>query len=102
MEPLKRRSKRAPHFVEVEYEGGGSRANARISDISAHGVFVDTLSSAAQGEVLRMAFNLPSGERVHAEGRVKYVQQNVGMGIEFIRLEAGVVRRIAELVESTT
>ena len=88
-------------MVEVHYQGAGLQGQARISDISSHGIFIDTVSPAPPGEQLRVSFELPGGEQVDAEGQVKYAQQSVGMGIEFTRIEAEAVRRIAEFVEST-
>ena len=56
----RRRSKRKTLITEVQYEGAGTRAETRISDISLSGVYIDTMSPLPVGAMLRLEFRLTS------------------------------------------
>ena len=81
-----RKTKRSTHIVEVEYGGEEMQLSARISDLSIGGIFIDTLTPFPIGGTVRLAFVLPGGHRVEAEGVVKHSKETVGMGIQFTRL----------------
>ena len=83
----KRRASRSGLLVEVKYEGQGTHAQTRISDISTSGVFVETLSPPPTGSSVKLTFSLPGGYPVEAEGVVKHIQHGIGMGIEFTQLK---------------
>jgi hypothetical protein len=62
----------------------GSR-EARISDLSMGGCFVDTIAEVAGGEFL--SFKLPQAEQtVKLSGEVAYVYPRIGFGLRFINL----------------
>jgi len=83
----RRNASRADLLTEVEYEGGGVRAQTRVSDISLTGVFIDALSPLPEGSNLRLSFTLPGGRRVTTEGVVVHSQPAIGMGVAFTALD---------------
>ncbi|MEK6322683.1 MAG: PilZ domain-containing protein [Acidobacteriota bacterium] len=100
MDSERRQSKRGDLFTEVEYEGGGIRAETRISDISLSGVFIDALSPLPVGAALKVTFTLPGGERVVTEGVVVHSQPSIGMGVSFTSLKPEDARRIQEALDA--
>lgn len=100
MDSERRQSKRGDLFTEVEYEGGGVRAETRISDISLSGVFIDALSPLPVGAALKVSFTLPGGERVVAEGVVVHCQPRIGMGVSFTSLKPEDGQRISAALDA--
>jgi uncharacterized protein (TIGR02266 family) len=96
MDKEHRRAWRSSLVLEVKYEGAGVRAETRISDISATGVYIDTLSPPPVGSVLKLSFTLPDGHAVEAEGVVVHSQPRIGMGIEFTTLSPEDARHIRD------
>jgi uncharacterized protein (TIGR02266 family) len=100
MDKEKRGAWRSTLVLEVKYEGAGVRAETRISDISATGVFVDTLNPPPVGSRLKLSFKLPDGHLIEAEGRVTQTQPGIGMGVEYTTVSPDDVRRIRENIHS--
>jgi uncharacterized protein (TIGR02266 family) len=98
MDEEKRRAWRSTIILEVKYEGAGVRAETRISDLSATGVFVDTMSPPPVGSHLRLSFRLPDGHLIEAEGVVAQAQPGIGMGIDYTKINPEDVRRIRQII----
>jgi hypothetical protein len=82
---IERRS--APRYplvlaAEVVELTRGARLNARTSDISTKGCYVDTLNPMSQGTQIRLRLT-HNDEIFEAVGRVVYVSPGLGMGIIF-------------------
>ena len=64
----------------------GTKLNARTSDVSRTGCYIDTLNPIPQGAEVRL--RLTHGEEGFvAVGRVAYVSYGLGMGIVYIKVE---------------
>lgn len=87
MDKEQRRAARSGLLIEVSFDGAGTHAQTRISDISETGVFVETLQSPPLGSVVHLKFSLPGGHAVEADGVVKHIQRGIGMGVEFLELK---------------
>jgi uncharacterized protein (TIGR02266 family) len=85
-------------LLEVKYEGAGMRANTRISDISATGVFIDSMTPLPVGSHLKLSFTLPNGHRIEAEGLVTQCQPRIGMGVEFTEIKPEDRDHIREII----
>jgi hypothetical protein len=94
----RRQAKRAPLLIEVHYEGGGRRGQSRITDISATGVYIDTMNPLSDGSTVKLDFTLPDGYRVEAEGIVVRGEPRIGMAIRFEQIKPQDQQRIAEIV----
>ena len=94
----KRRAWRSEMLLEVRYEGAGVHANTRISDISARGVFIDSMTPLPVGSSIKLSFKLPSGNTIEAEGTVTQSQPRIGMGVEFTSIDPEDVKRIREII----
>jgi len=87
MEQQERRNGlRIPKMIEINYSSNSPPINARITDLSEKGIFIDTVGPLQAGTMLKFKFSLndsPSEKPIEGEGKVAWNQQTVGMGIEF-------------------
>lgn len=79
----RRRHPRVPALFEVEWEGAAGRYEARTSDLSEGGCFVDTIAPASPGEEITFRLRLPAGYRLELRGVVTYHYPNTGFGVRF-------------------
>jgi len=82
----RRHSQRALFCNEVEVVGYGPR---RSADLSAGGMFIETIASFPRDTVLQLKFKLGESESVPivVRARVLYVANGIGVGVEFMDLE---------------
>lgn len=100
MDREQRATKRVRLVTEVKYEGSGTRAQTRISDIGMLGVFIDALSPLPAGSSIRVEFSLPNGYRVDTEGTVVHSQAVIGMGVAFKSLSPEDAWQIQAYIDS--
>jgi hypothetical protein len=84
MDQDRRRSPRFPFIASAEVlsENNGSRLDARISDISATGCYVDTINPLPDGTAVRLKiFN--ESQSFEAAATVVYAHTHLGMGLRF-------------------
>jgi len=80
----KRHAERIPHPSEVQciLADGLTIASTRLSDLSTHGAFVESLNVLPLGTALRLRFL--AGERlIDVGGRVVQVMPQFGFGLNF-------------------
>ena len=80
---MARKHERSPFLTEVLLESSSGRREARISDVSEGGCFVDTIVTVRQGEEVSLSGRLDSGEELSVTGKVAYVMDGFGFGVEF-------------------
>lgn len=81
--------------LRLEYEGTGCEILYHPPDLSAHGMFVNTSTHLPEGAVVNLRFRLTrSGVQVQTRREVRYCLPGIGIGVEFIGLEAKAVRAI--------
>lgn len=106
----KRQSKRVPLKLKVDYQYAGNFLFEHASDISQHGIFIETREPLKMGTDVTLQFNLPDEARtLDVAGKVVWVNpsgnsKNPGMGIQFHSLSdldketiTSLVRRLAVL-----
>jgi hypothetical protein len=95
----RRQSQRALFCNEVEVVGYGPR---RSSDLSAGGMFLETIAAFPKDTVLQLRFKLAENQStpiaVHA--RVLYVATGIGVGVEFMDLSPEDRMRIERLLSA--
>ncbi len=74
---------RAPVSLEARWEGMSGKHEARISDISIGGCFVDTQGQVTVGELVIFEVKLPDGDWLTLRGEVVSSQESVGFGVRF-------------------
>jgi hypothetical protein len=80
------------HFLvlgaEIFDEKSRTKANARTTDVSRTGCYLDTMNPFITGAVIRLKLTL-DGETFESRGRVAYTAQGMGMGIAFLEPDPG-------------
>ena len=99
MENERREDKRARVSLEAWWEGQSGRHEARVSDLSMGGCFIDTLSRAEIGEIIVFAIKRPDGKWLQLRGQVASVDEYVGFSLAFTYLTEDEERALAPLVK---
>lgn len=70
--------------LEVVLDSSSGKREARISDISLGGCYVDTITPAGEGELVALRIRDPeSGEMIPFTGSVAYSMERLGFGVRF-------------------
>ena len=81
----------------MTYEGGGCEIPVRPPDLSLHGMFVNTSTHFPEGAIVNLRFRLTqTNVEVQTRCEVRYCLPGIGIGVEFVGLEAKAVRAIAK------
>ncbi|HUR96946.1 MAG TPA: PilZ domain-containing protein [Pyrinomonadaceae bacterium] len=81
---MPRKEDRHSYLREVELEFASGKRNARISDISPGGCYIDTISQAAVDEPIALQISTSYGESMQINGRIAYILDGFGFGVEFV------------------
>jgi hypothetical protein len=86
-------------LIEIVMDSASGRREARISDLSTGGCFIDSIVSVTQGEAV--AFELVNGEgrSLLFKSEVIYVLPGVGFGVRFTDVTEEQRSFLNELVE---
>ena len=68
---------------DARWEGLSGWNNARVTDISLGGCFVETFDHAAVGDIISFEIRLPSGEWLPLRGEVTFYQPQIGFSLCF-------------------
>ncbi|MCI0490736.1 MAG: DUF4388 domain-containing protein [Blastocatellia bacterium] len=83
----RRSAKRIPYICEVQCEGSGlARLSTRINDLSAEGIFIDSMTCYGVGTILKLRFYVRD-VLIEVTGEVRYGMPQIGMGIHFLDLK---------------
>lgn len=81
-----RRMKRVDCVIDVEFACDSPFMKGHLTDISAYGIFIDTPTTLPTGCEVDVRFTLPGIPEIVTKGNVAWVQDRIGMGIEFKNL----------------
>jgi len=98
MENERREDKRASVSIQAWWEGQSGRHEARVSDLSMGGCFIDTLSRAEIGELIVFALKRPDGGWLQLRGQVASVDEHVGFSLAFTYLTEDEQRALARII----
>ena len=97
---MPRKEDRYTFLKEVQLEFASGKRSARISDISLGGCYVDTIAQIPVGEVLTLHLVGTSGLPMEFKGRVAYVLEGMGFGVEFTELSDAQRDFLTQVVQS--
>jgi len=73
--------------ITVTYEGQNERTVVKAPDLSASGMFINTIRAFPEGAVLNLRFRLAvTNALVETRGEVRHCLPGVGVGVEFVGL----------------
>jgi hypothetical protein len=94
----RRMTPRIEYLTEVHCEGTDGRTrSARISDVSAGGLYIDCMVTFRVGEQLKLRFKLGEHE-IRVVGEVRHRREGVGMGVQFLGLSAAEQQQIRDFI----
>jgi CheY-like chemotaxis protein len=82
----RRKHQRIPVSLEVVWEAAASKHDARMSDLSFSGCYIDTIGHVSLGEAVVFRVHLPTGHWVQLRGEVAHHLPGVGIGLRLTRL----------------
>jgi hypothetical protein len=94
----RRQHKRAPFTKEVEIVGAGL---FRCSNLSAGGMFLETVQFFPVGTVLDLRFKLSEADEhpINVHARVAYIYEGSGIGLYFVSLKSEDRQEIEKFIE---
>lgn len=95
---MPRKHERVTFFTEVSLEFASGRREARISDLSEGGCFVECIAALRPGEIVRLTITMLDDTEVPAVGEITYAFEGMGFGLRFTDLTDDARRRIIEFV----
>ncbi len=85
-ERIPRQKKRIAISLTIELAAASGNREARISDLSLDGCYVDSITSVRLDEIIKFTLSLPTGRREEMSGVVIYVHEGIGFGLRFNNL----------------
>ena len=82
----RRTEKRWDVCLDAVWDGKSGNYQARVTDLSEGGCYVDTMGEAKVGEVLAFKLQLPEGGWLELTGEVAHQKPPLGFGLRFINL----------------
>lgn len=85
--------------IEAYWEGLSGRHEARVSDLSLGGCFIDTTGKAEVGEFILFAIKLPTGKWLRLRGQVASVDPATGFSLAFSYLTEDEQQALTHLLD---
>jgi len=92
----RRKHKRVVFYAEADYGYQG-----KISDISADGAFIDTLTPLPVKSPISLKFTLPGGKKLTLKAVVTNTMHNIGMGVEFLNMKDEDKNALLDLIKKS-
>jgi len=84
--------------LDVVWQGGAGKYDARMGEISLDGCFIDSMGQEILGETINFKVRLPSGIWVNLEGKVASQEYPIGFEVSFTNLTAENRKLVLEVV----
>ena len=97
---MPRQHERVPYLTEVVLEFASGRREARVSDLSEGGCYIESWAGVGPGDTVQFEMQTPSGDLLPIVGEVTYAFEGMGFGVKFLDMNDELRRRICELVEA--
>lgn len=95
---MPRNFERTSLSLEIILYSSSGRREARISDLSMGGCFIDTIITPEEGETVNFDVRMPGGEWLKLAGEVVYFMPRIGFGINFTDLDDEKKTRLEQLI----
>ena len=95
----RRSEKRWDVCLDAVWDGKSGNYEARVTDLSEGGCYVDTMGEAQVGEVIAFKLQLPDEQWLELTGEVAHETPPIGFGLRFIKLTDAQHERLRSLLE---
>ncbi len=95
---MPRNFSRTPVSFDVLCDLPSGPLEARVSDISVSGCFVEAAAGARTGEIVSMRIRIDEQEWLALRGVVAFNREREGFGLQFIELGAGDIGRLERAI----
>ena len=85
--------------LDAVWDGTSGNYNARITDLSDGGCYMDSLGDVTLGEPVNLKLQLPSGEWLELSGVVAHHTPPVGFGVRFVDLSEDQLATLRAFIE---
>jgi hypothetical protein len=83
---MPRKHERVTLSLEAISESSSGKREARVSDLSMGGCYVDSIVTVPVGETVIVSIRMPTGEWMRLSGDVTYCFPGIGFGLRFHEL----------------
>ena len=97
--PERRVARRVNVSLEAIWEGMSGRREARVTDLSLHGCFLESCAQAPVGEQIRFLLKTPTERWLELTGEVAFYQPMVGFGMKFRDISKRDEAMLMQLIE---
>jgi hypothetical protein len=84
--------------LDAAWDGKSGNYDARVTDLSEGGCYLDTLGEANVGEILAFRVQAPTGEWLALTGEVVHETPPLGFGIRFVSLSDEQLENLRSLI----
>ena len=98
MSDERRKEDRFEVCLDAVWDGKSGNYDARITDLSEGGCYVDTLGEAHVGEIVRFKLQTPTGEWLELTGEVAHETPPLGFGLRFVYLADEQLNQLRSLI----
>ena len=95
----RRTKKRYEVCLDAIWDGARGNSQARVTDLSEEGCYIDSISEAVTGEILHLKVQLLSGEWLDLTGEVAHTFPRIGFGIRFVNVSMTQRQKLFALLE---
>jgi hypothetical protein len=97
-DPERRRGGRKDLFSEVTLHFASGKYQARISDLSVGGCYVDSIASVSKGDEITLTLINVKGETKDFSAEIAYTVPGVGFGVSFKNLSPAQYKFLQQLI----
>src|SRR6185503_2767164 len=94
----RRTEKRFEVCLDAVWDGKSGNYEARVTDLSEGGCYVDTLGEANVGEILSFKLQMPTGDWLELTGEVAHETPPMGFGLRFVHLSDEQMEKLRSLI----
>ena len=94
----RRQKPRLSVSLDAEWDGTTGRHQARVTNLSEGGCYMDTVGEVLRGEIVGFRVLLPDGDWLYLEGEVRHYSAGLGFGVQFMDLEEDQEQKIALVI----
>ena len=95
----RRSGKRWDVSLDAVWDGKSGNYDARITDLSDGGCYMDSLGDVTMGELVNLKLQLPGGEWLELSGEVAHHTPPVGFGVRFLDLSEEQLTKLRSFIE---